>query len=188
MQHINETGNPLWIWAKRPIGTGFVRLAAHNATVGKFVDLGSKAKLGEFWGLVHGNPGPMPDGFPEVQTSGLKEPSGIFRGLKRPLHYVTPRADSQVLAYITCPDWSYEFRNSRHGNAIVTCQKPTQSVFTTFVSFASEHIDEARKNMRDDAPADLDGVVLFWEWTESSPDNPRFPFDHENRYNQRLMP
>lgn len=130
----------------------------------------------------------MPDGFSDVQTSGLKEPSAIFRGLKRPLHYVTPRADSQVLAYVTCPEWSYEFRKSRHGNAVVPVQKPTQSVFTTFVSFAPEHVDESRGSMREDAPADLAGVVLLWEWTESSPDDPRFPFDHMNRYSQRLMP
>jgi hypothetical protein len=101
--HQNEAGNPRWVWAKTPIGPGFIKLIIHPLTFQKMVDFGSKAKIGEFWGLVHGNCGPMPEGFEPVHTDGLKLPASIFRGLKRPLHHITGHAGNQVIIYVTNP-------------------------------------------------------------------------------------
>ncbi|MGH6822730.1 MAG: hypothetical protein ACRECP_04075 [Methylocella sp.] len=185
----NEIGNPHWVWARRPLEPDFVKLAVHAATFNKIVELGSRAKIGEFWGLVHGNPGLMPDEFDEpIHTSGLKQPVAIYRGLRRPMHYITDRADSQILVYVTTPEATYHFKETNVGNGLVKMPKPIRSVFTTFVSFAREHIDDARTQVTQDVPVNYAGVVLFWEWTESSRSDSSLPFDAENRYSQRLMP
>jgi hypothetical protein len=185
----NESGNPRWVWARRPLEPGFVKLAVHTVTFNKIVELGSRAKIGEFWGIVHGNPGLMPDEFgAPIHTPGLKQPVAIYKGLKRPVHFITGHADSQILVYVTAPEDTYCFKSTNVGNGLSKIQKPTQSVFTTFVSFALEHIDDARANVIQDEPEDIAGVVLFWEWTESSRSDSSLPFDAENRYSQRLMP
>jgi hypothetical protein len=160
--HINEVGNPRWVWARNPLAPGFDRLAVHPLTFEKIISLGSNAKMGEFWGLVHGNSGPMPIGFSPVQTGGIKEPLSIFQGLKRPLHHVTGVADAQVYVYVTSPESSFEFRSSVHGNVVIPVPKPIDSVFTTFVSYAPEHVDEAVGNMEQKSASTFSGVVLFW--------------------------
>jgi hypothetical protein len=156
-------------------------------TLDKVMELGSKRKLGEYWGLVHGNPGPMPDGFAEVQTEGLKEPHAIFRGLKRPLHYLHPDADADIFIYVTCPDWTYYYRPSRHGDAVMPEIKPISSVFTTFVTFHGLHVDAALGAVEKTAPDRPTGVVLFWEWTEADPRDPRLPYDSGSRYGSRML-
>lgn len=131
----------------------------------------------------------MPDEFgAPIHTSGLKKPVAIYKGLKRPMHFITGHADSQILIYITTPKYTYRFKSTNSGNGLLKMQKPAQSVFTTFVSFALEHIDDARANVPQDEPEDIAGVVLFWEWTESSRSDSSLPFDAETRYSQRLMP
>jgi len=184
----NQEGEHRWVWARDPFGAGFVRLSVNRTTFEKIIQWGARAKMGEFWGLVHGRPGPMPMGYAPVINAGLMQPTAIFRGLKRPLHYVDARADSQIVVYVTDPNCSYEFRNSREGNALLQTAKPIDAVFTTFVSFAPEHLDDCVANMQHEGQITLQGAILFWEWTESCPNNPRFPYDHENRYVARLQP
>jgi len=184
---VNNPSEPNLVWAKSPVIPGHVLLICHPATIDKVMELGSRAKLGEYWGLVHGNPGPMPDGFAQVQTEGLQGPTAIFRGLKRPLHYLHAVADSDVYIYVTNPEWTYTYRPSRHGDAVMPEPKPIESVFTTFVSFNPTHIDEAASSVRKALSAKPSGVVLFWEWTESARENTLLPLDSQGRYETRIL-
>lgn len=184
---INSPAKPHLVWVRNPIVSSHVLVLCDPATLDKVMELGSKRKLGEYWGLVHGNPGPMPDGLAPVETDGLKAPRAIFRGLKRPLHYLHPDADTDVFVYVTSSDYTYCYRPSRHGDAVMPEPKPIDSVFTTFVSFNPHHINEAVAPMRQ-TPSDRPvGVVLFWEWTESAPDDPSLPYDSTNRYGSRML-
>ena len=184
---VNSPQDPLIVWAKAPVVPGYVPLICYAATMDKVMELGSLAKLGEYLGLVHGNPGPMPEGFPSVETDGLKNPRAIFRGLRRPLHFLHPDADTDVYIYVTCPEWTYSYRRSLRGDAVVAEKKPISSVFTTFVSFHSQHVDEARrrveKTTQDTTPV---GSILFWEWTESAPESSFLPYDAKGRYESRI--
>ena len=184
---VNSPQTPYLVWAKAPVLPGHVLLICHAHTTDKVMDLGSRAKFGEYLGLVHGNPGPMPDGFAPVQTDGLKAPTAIFRGLRRPLHFLHAKADSDVYIYVTNPEGTYSYRSSRHGDAVVAEQQPVSSVFTTFVSFYAPHVDEAVRSVGKTPPDAPVGTILFWEWTESAPENALLPYDARGRYESRML-
>jgi hypothetical protein len=191
----NSPQYPHVVWARSPIvQTQYVLLLCHPTTITKVMELGSKAKLGEYWGLVHGNPGPMPESVMPVATDGLKNPVAIFRGLKRPLHHIRAEADTSAIIYVTNPDATYVYRSSRHGDALIPEPKPLSSVFTTFVSFDPDHVDEAIRTVgkklptsSDGFPAKPSGIVLFWEWTECARGQPNLPYDHQLRYGSRML-
>lgn len=150
------------------------------------MEFGSEYKLGEYHGLVHGNPPVPPEGFERCQTDGIKAPDSVFKGLRRPLHFEHPTADGDVYVYVTNPDWTWSYRPSRHGDALMKARKPIESVFTTYVSYEQEHVDAAIRSMGNRAPSEICGIVLFWEWTESARDMSCLPYDFEKRYVTRI--
>jgi hypothetical protein len=183
----NSPQTPNLVWAKSPVSSGYKILICHPQTIDKISQFGSRSIIGEYWGLVHGNPGAMPDGFFAVKTDGLMAPAAIFKGLKRPLHYVLSSADSTVYIYVSDATNTYSFRSSTYGNAVMTEPRPIDSVFTTFVSFEADHIDDVTRTMGKRLNAVVHGVVLYWEWTECSKDEPHLPNEYSIRYGSRVL-
>jgi hypothetical protein len=143
------------------------------------------AKVGEFAGIVHGRF----DGEPSlVGTRGLTRPDAIFAGLKRPLHDGDDEFGSETVVYVTNPPGSYDFRRTRSGDTLIAVEKPIQSVFTTFVSFEPRVVAAATRTMPTPVAEEVAGVVRFWEWTESSPNEPHLPADSAQRYERRIYP
>jgi hypothetical protein len=183
----NDPEKPLFVWARRPVvAPEWVYLYAHPTTLGKWLSMGSMAKLGEYMGLVHGR-FPLSEGkdFPSG-TTGLMRPTRMFRGLKRPLNDGIANADSEVVVYVTNPPRNYRWIRGIKEDLIREAPIPSNSVFTTFVSFRPELIDAVRQNVRDGLPNTVQGIVLHWEWTEASQKNPRLPYDFEQRYEEPL--
>jgi len=183
---VNSPINCNLVWARNPHGAGYIKLICHPQTIDKVMELGAESKFGEYVGLVHGNPPVPPDGFTHVQTDGLKRPVAIFKGLKRPLYHLDGSADGDVYIYVTNPTATYSYRPSVHGNTILECPRPVDSVFTTFVSVSPDHVDEAFRSMGKPRLQDVQGVVFFWEWTESARNSPLLPFEHNTRYLTRI--
>jgi hypothetical protein len=170
-----------------------IRLACHPQTISKIVQAGLRFKIGEYWGLVHGNPQPNPSPdieFPEGEPTLLR-PTAIFQGLKRPLHHIHMSADEDVLVYVAKPQCTYSFKEHKdYGGILEIWRPPVGSVFTTFVSMNPAHVDGAVRDMQKtlscDADCDAAGVVLFWEWTESDPQSPEIPYESALRYSKPL--
>ena len=144
--------------------------------------------MGEYWGLVHGNFPANPE-FHDTpdRSSGLRRPTAIFQGVRRPLHTGTLSCDKDILIYVTNPERNYELRGGREGSVIEQSVMPVNSVFTTFATLHPEIVDEVRNNMPKAAPYPIEGLVLFWEWTEASNIDPRLPLDFDTRYDGRLL-
>ena len=101
--------------------------------------------MGEYVGLVHGAFAPRPDGMAVIGTPGLKRPVAIFRGVRRPMHYLHTGNGDEVLVYVTNPRHTYRYplRDKFTGRGPVIEPKPLDAVFTTFVSLDPDHIDGA---------------------------------------------
>jgi hypothetical protein len=170
-----------------------IRLACHPQTIAKIVQSGWRFKIGEYWGLVHGDPPPNPHpdfSSPQCEQTLLK-PTAIFQGLKRPLHHVYMNADEDAVIYVAKPAATYSFKEHKeYGGIVEPWAPPVRSVFTTFVSLHQAHVDAAVRDMQKTADCGADcaaaGVVLFWEWTESDPEEPEIPYESDVRYSKRL--
>ena len=77
---VNSPIQPNLVWALNPHGGGYLKLLCHPQTIDKVMELGSESKLGEYCGLVHGNPSVPPDGFDHCQSSGFWSPMQFLRG------------------------------------------------------------------------------------------------------------
>jgi hypothetical protein len=166
----------------------YVYLLAHPATIRKWLAMGVRSKMGEYWGLVHGNFPANPE-FHDTPdgSAGLIRPTAIFQGVKRPLHDGIVAGDGDILIYVTKPDRNYSIRHAREGDVIEEAVRPENAVFTTFVTFQPDKVDVVRADMPKAGVQPIDGLVLFWEWTEASSIDPRLPFDFGTRYEERLL-
>lgn len=186
----NDPAKPNLIWARKPVvAPDWSRLVAHPRTFQKWVEMKAWTKIGEYAGLVHGSFALTSDGEGVVGTRGLLRPVAIFRGLRRPLHDgLGAGADRDVLIYVTNPphSYTYEPRHQRRGLPEVI-DAPQNCVFTTCVSFKAEYVDAASEFMPEAGAESPQGSVLFWEWTEASRVNPRFPYEYDSRYEERLL-
>lgn len=63
---------------------------------------------------------------------------------------------------------------------------PSDSVLVSFVSTDTHILDEARENAHDPL-AEVQAVVIGWEWTLAMPDDTGLPFDHQNRYAEPIL-
>ncbi len=166
-------------------------------SVDKAVDGGWRFKLGEFYGLVHGawpehGDPEARNRFPASRFQALCNSTGIFQGLRRPLHDGRINAESSVYVYVSKPLVTYEFRNHRDfGGVLKASPPPINSVLTTYISMAPNHLDWLNTSVHEwarhrDVPMNVAGVVLFWEWTECDAACTDLPDDYENRYDTRL--
>ena len=180
----NDPDKPNLVHALHPHNRGkYILLRVAPETIRIWAHwFGSEAKIGEYVGLVHGNFLGSVRG-----TTGLLKPTAIFKGLRRPLHHVTMNADHDVYIYVTNPEqnYCYPIRNRFGDSNVEFAEKPIQSVFTTFVSLLKDHIDATMGGMAD--KDSVDGVVLFWEWTEASAKDESVPYDSETRFDQRVL-
>jgi hypothetical protein len=183
------------VWAMNPGNqTEVIPLVCHPQTVTKIGQAGLKAKIGEFWGLVHGNPPANPDpDAPQIEIGHcLRRPVAIFKGLKRPLHFEHMAADRDMLIYVTNPRATFRYQDHvRFEGILVAEAPPIESVFTTFVSLNPAHVDAARATMSEVPPTagaeKPTGVITFWEWTDHSPAERHLPYAHLTRYGTRIL-
>lgn len=179
------------VWAMDPRNpSALVSLVCHPQTIEKLAGAGLSSKLGEFWGLVHGNPPPHPD--PEAPSYELglclRKPRAVFKGVKRPLHFGHSAADRDVYVYVTNPTVTYRIKDHMTFGPVLDPDKaPIESVFATFVTFDQGHVDQIVSNMRQAPDHEVGGIVTFWEWTERSRKDSYLPNEHETRYSTRLL-
>jgi hypothetical protein len=184
----NDPTQPSFIWAKdftRPIGR--LCLRAQGETVRLWAEaFGSAAKIGEFWGLVHGVVRVGEDATRQL-SDGLLNPVAVFRGLKRPLHNITSDADAHVYIYIMNPDATYRFpiRDRFAGGELERLQPPMESVFATYVTFQQNHIDEECGLVAQGVQPV--GLVVGWEWLEASMRTPSLPYDYDSRFDAKVF-
>lgn len=180
------------VWAMDPHNPdSLIKLACHPQTISKIVEAGWRFKIGEYWGLVHGNPPANP--LREIDSAAgfpaLRKPAAVFQGLKRPMHNVHSLADRDVLIYVANPPHTYSYKDHiEYGGILESWKKPESSVFTTFISLNAAHVDGAIAQVPNNPREAVRGVVLFWEWTESGPKEPSLPYDSAIRYDRRIYP
>jgi len=63
---------------------------------------------------------------------------------------------------------------------------PNDSVLVSFISTDTQILDEAREYAHDPL-AEVQAVVIGWEWTLAMPDDTGLPFDHQNRYAEPVL-
>jgi hypothetical protein len=163
-----------------------ITLICHPQTVAKIVQWGDLWSIGEFLGLVHGEPPkhPDPDAPVNVGHPCLRQPTAIFQGLKRPLR--DKMLDEETYIYVSKPPFTCCYKDhARFGGLLKREEPPIESVFVTFASLRRDHVDAALADMPEANP-NINGVILFWEWTDHSPENSLLPFDHHNRYVRKL--
>ena len=167
-----------------------ISLLAHPQTLGKIFQAGWSWKAGEYWGLVHGDPPPAhPDADSAPGMPTLRNPRAIFKGLQRPLHNGHAMAGSDVYIYVSNPTHTYLFKDHMtYGGMLETSPPPVSSVFTTFVSLNTELVDETSTTVRKQRARPIGGIVLFWEWTEASVQEPDLPHEFGTRYSTRIYP
>lgn len=88
-------------------------------------------------------------------------PAGVWQGLDRD-------GTTRIFAYAGRPPT--EFR----GDTTIEIPRLTGK---TFVFYVSREVNAANQRR-----------VLYWEWIDEDSSSPGFPFDHKERYDQRLWP
>lgn len=161
-----------------------------DALAGFGVHLRSRAKLGEFAGLVHGDVPQLlelPDAYPD---RGMRACHACFQGLTRPLN---KDMGIQLFAYVSSPPCSFVFDDPF--DVCRTTEKPLDSVFVTYVEFSPETVTmlaalqiAAGPTLADvPDPHGVVGTVRGWEWVPAElplAPNPalHLPRDHGRRY------
>ena len=130
------------------------------------------AALGEYVGLIFG------DGVLEI-------PVAVFQGIKRP--YLRDGLDNFVFAYVSNPKATYCYapRDRFEGTGPHVDAAPKDSVFVVFVSMAQSMLQESTSEGHS-ADDGVRGVILAWEWTLASSDDPRLPEFYQTRYRRTL--
>ncbi len=122
------------------------------------------------------------------------KPKAIFRGVKRMLG--TSWAGESINCYVTNPDKDYELdikyaienEHKPESERLKLIEKvpPKDSVLVAFVSMDTSLLDEIRDAVHDPL-AEVQAVVIGWEWTLAMPDGTGLPFDHPNRYEGKIL-
>ena len=149
-----------------------LRLGLHYQIARDLAKAGRLAAIGEYVGLIVGD-------------CTLFDPVAIFRGLKRP--FAGPGKDETIFVYVSNAVTSYTFAPGTE-NADIGPQRmapPAESVFVTFVSLSQDVVEQVRESL-DPADREIDGAILYWEWTQASQSQVRLPRDHEQRYRRMI--
>lgn len=153
---------------------GQVKLVVDVNTLKSIVRMpaGQRDKLGQYLGLVHGNPWlpDQPHSADDV-TSGMTAPVAIFQGLKRPKN--VHRHDTETVIYVLPHRRNYVFL----GNNAMRVAAPAGAVFVVYADFGGEAVDAAKAAVTYTLPDDVKGVVCDWEWVAASPSDARLPVD-----------
>jgi hypothetical protein len=157
--------------ARAPSGDGgIIPVTIDPSHLRVLLEAGRLTALGELVGLI-------------IQDSVLEMPTGIFKGLRRPL--LREGVDDFVFAYVTRPSLTYKFalgaRNDHHTPDKLIAQD--DSVFVIFVTLSRDIINEVAMTYEE---AQCRGVVLGWEWTCADPDDPNLPEQADKRYRRRI--
>jgi hypothetical protein len=163
-----------------------ISLICHPQTVTKLAQWGDRWSIGAFWGLVHGDPPRHPD--PEAPANAsfpvLRKPIAVFQGLKRPLRDQT--LDEETYIHVSNPPFTCYYKDHVNFGGVIKQEKPPiESVFTVFASLNRDLVDAALADMSGSAH-NINGVILLWEWTDRSPENPSLPFEYGTRYVREL--
>lgn len=186
---------PFWIRAPRPF-VGYIKAAVHPDTLKEAASSGLSVFLGQYLGHIHGKASAGDDNpYPPIAIgAGLMQPKAIFRGVKRMMG--RSQSGDDVSCYVTNPDKDYELdtafavENAHLPESerlkLIEGKRPKDSVLVTFVLMNTALLDEIRPLVHDSL-AEVQAVVIGWEWTLGMPDGTGLPFDHPNRYEDRII-
>jgi hypothetical protein len=170
----NDAEAPKIVWAKAPEGNGFIRLASSAKTMMTLLESRRLASLGEFAGLIR-------------NSQVLVSPTAIFQGLLRP--FFDEGVDDTIYAYVSRSQVSFTYRDEKRltSQQLRAIPAPRESVFVAFVSTAADVIEEAKTDLHPESP-EIQGAVLYWEWTQASEATPDWPVDSPLRYRRKVWP
>jgi hypothetical protein len=106
--------------------------------------------------------------FPD-NWGGLKHSHAIYRGIKRP--YKEAERDGDVYIYVVQHRYVYQYIS----NMVCVAKRapaPARALFVAYVVFEGQPFDK--------------GVVQNWEWVVADPENPKYPKDFNNRYEEKV--
>lgn len=172
-QDLRTLAHPLAAAAFSPIAKGRqIVLACSRATLNAAIDGGLNSKLGEWIGLVHGNPSGGAEVLQPIQARRL------FRGLSRP-------GFTDVFAYIVPTRITFIWPRTFQSQGIrpVTAPAPT-SVFAVYVRIAERPDNDVRVlQLRDETGIpSIAGEVLDWEFVMADEQVRDLPHGYQTRY------
>jgi len=162
--------------APSPDGSGeIIKLKVDDERVRQLARLRRKTALFELVYNVLGQVPPVNNighhensSFPD-HWGGMRHAHAIFKGLKRPMN--DHDLDGNVYIYVLSPRFTY-----RHIPDMVCPAKrfdaPANAVFVVYVVFAGKEFER--------------GLIVNWEWVDASPDQPLYPLDYTDRYEQSV--
>ena len=107
------------------------------------------------------------DNFPD-SWGGLKHCHVIFKGIKRP--FQEKGLDGSVYVYVASPRYVYKYEP--HMVCVAKRIKaPLNAVFATYVKF-DHNLDN--------------GEVISWEWVVADKEQPQYPENYANRYDEKV--
>jgi hypothetical protein len=171
----NDPSKSKLVWARLPqVAVAYSRFAVSASTSTTLRVSNRLVSLGEYMGLI-------------FSGGVLEDPVAIFQGIKRP--YLSEGLDNFVFVYVSNPKCTfyYALRDRFKGTGPHEDGAPKESVFVVFVSMAPNMIQAATAsgNSPDDG---VRGVILAWEWTPASSDDPRMPEYYQTRYRRMIWP
>lgn len=182
----SKAARPKLVSARHPrIAGQFVTLAVHPDTWARVWNQRLRKMIGQYAGLVHGSYVEAGD-----ESPALTAPTGIFRGLKRPLYDFNGAHDTNVYAYVTNPKRSFYWpvlHDVKPEDRPKSEPPPTNSVFVTFVDFTQRAIAQLPLDDLSYKAEQIDGVVHWWAWHRASENDSFLPFDYRERYEERVL-
>ena len=133
----------------------------------------------DLWGIVLGNPPPVPgvDARNDLQPGALTsiaEAHACFRGIERPL--AEDDDGSNVIAYILRPRFFYEYDPNMVSVALKV-PVPRGVVFAVYVRLIDTNKVVASGPI---------GVITHWGFVEADNADPKLPVNHASRYRAQL--
>jgi hypothetical protein len=180
---VNDPRKARLVWAKSPIqGRDYDKLIIHPETMRLCERLGETHKMGQYFGLIHGNI----EGMDDDGTTGLLEPNAIFRDIERA---VSNKSSENYYIFVTSPNKNYRCLINDRGqaNELIRTNIPRASVFLTFVEYEPDIINTLSLECGYTAQDDIAGVIQDWEWVLYSDEAPHLPADCETRFGELVF-
>jgi hypothetical protein len=171
----NDPSKSKLVWGRRPqVEVAYSQFVVNGSTAATLRQSNRLVALGEYMGLI-------------FSGGILESPVAIFQGIKRP--YLSEGLDNFVFVYVSNPKCTfyYALRDRFKGTGPHEDGAPKSSVFVVFVSMAPSMIQAAIAN-GNSADDTVRGVILAWEWTPASLNDPRMPEFYQTRYRRMIWP
>jgi hypothetical protein len=182
----NDPKKSRLVWALSPNTEGhYDRLIVSHETFQAYKESGCSYKIGEYLGLIHGNFG---EDINVEGTTGLLNPTAIFKGLRRPMR--NNNSSQDIYIFVTNPDRNYGFPEKNAFSSVGPTREevPRNSVFLTYVEYNLEIVETIKLRSGYTANDLIAGVIHSWEWVFACDKNPNLPASHnDGRFISRIL-